>query len=97
MQAIALCCKQISTAVKRAGIAKLYGLAGEQNSTGDDQKKLDVMSNEIMTNALRNSGVCAVLVSEEDEEPIIVPEGNQGKVRTRMKPKERSDDQLHLY
>jgi len=68
MNAIALSCKQIATAVKRAGIAKLYGLHGEQNSTGDDQKMLDVMSNDIMINALKNSGVCSVLVSEEDEE-----------------------------
>ena len=42
---------------------------------------LDVMSNDIMINALRNSGVCSVLVSEEDEEPIIVPTEQQGKVR----------------
>ena len=66
--------------MKRAGIAKLYGLAGDQNSTGDDQKMLDVMSNDIMINALRNSGVCSVLVSEEDEDPIIVPKEQQGKV-----------------
>jgi fructose-1,6-bisphosphatase I len=58
--------------VSRAGVAKLYGLAGEVNSTGDDQKKLDVLSNDMMINALVHSGVCSVLVSEENEEPIIV-------------------------
>ncbi|GMH98945.1 hypothetical protein TrVE_jg3045 [Triparma verrucosa] len=92
MQAIALSCKQISTAVKRAGIAQLYGLAGEMNSTGDDQKKLDVMSNDIMINALRNSGVCSVLVSEEDEEPIIVPEGMQGKYCVAFDPLDGSSN-----
>jgi len=40
MNAIATSCKLITSAVQRAGIAHLYGLAGEVNSTGDDQKKL---------------------------------------------------------
>ena len=72
MNAIATSCKLITAAVQRAGVAKLYGLAGEVNSTGDDQKKLDVLSNDMMINALVNSGVCSILVSEENEEPIIV-------------------------
>ena len=72
MNAIATSCKLITSAVQRAGIAKLYGLAGEQNSTGDDQKKLDVLANDMMINALVSSGVCSVLVSEENEEPIFV-------------------------
>ena len=42
-------CKLISSAVSRAGVHQLYGLAGEVNSTGDDQKKLDVMSNGLAT------------------------------------------------
>lgn len=72
LNSIAISCKLISSAVSRAGVAKLYGLAGEVNSTGDDQKKLDVLSNDMMINALVHSGVCSVLVSEENEEPIIV-------------------------
>ncbi len=65
MNSIATSCKLITSAVNRAGVAKLYGLAGEVNSTGDDQKKLDVMSNVMMINALVHSGVCSILVSEE--------------------------------
>ena len=38
MNAIGTSCKLITSAVQRAGVAKLYGLAGEVNSTGDDQK-----------------------------------------------------------
>jgi len=76
MNSIALSCKSISTAVKRAGISNLYGLAGEVNATGDDQKKLDILSNDIMVNALKNSGVCSVLVSEENEDIIICPNAN---------------------
>jgi fructose-1,6-bisphosphatase len=56
------------------------GEAGTDNVTGDQQKKLDVLSNEMMVNSLVNSGVCAVLVSEENEEAIIVPESLAGKL-----------------
>lgn len=92
MNAIGTSCKLITSAVQRAGIARLYGLAGEVNSTGDDQKKLDVLSNDMMINALKNSGVCAVLVSEENEEPIMVPQGRQGKYCVAFDPLDGSSN-----
>ena len=45
MSAMGMACKGITRAVRKAGIAGLLGMAGEQNSTGDDVKKLDVLSN----------------------------------------------------
>lgn len=45
---------------------------------GEEQKKLDVLSNDIMVNALRASGKTAVLVSEELEDAIIIEERNRG-------------------
>ena len=92
MNAIATSCKLISSAVQRAGISHLYGLAGEVNSTGDDQKKLDVLSNDIMINALVHSGVCCVLVSEENEEPIYIPESKQGKFCVAFDPLDGSSN-----
>lgn len=92
MNAIATSCKLITSAVQRAGVAKLYGLAGEVNSTGDDQKKLDVLSNDMMINALVHSGVCSVLVSEENEEPIVVPAGRQGKFCVAFDPLDGSSN-----
>jgi fructose-1,6-bisphosphatase I len=92
MNAIATSCKLITSAVQRAGIARLYGLAGEMNSTGDDQKKLDVLSNDMMINALVNSGVCSVLVSEENEEPIIVPPEKRGKFCVAFDPLDGSSN-----
>lgn len=92
LNAIGTSCKLITSAVQRAGVAQLYGLAGEVNSTGDDQKKLDVMSNDMMINALVNSGVCAVLVSEENEEPIIVPKSKAGKYCVAFDPLDGSSN-----
>ncbi len=55
------------------------GLAGETNVQGEDQKKLDVLSNDIMVNALRASGKTAVLVSEELEDAIIIEQKQRGR------------------
>ena len=44
MTAILTAVKAISSAVRKAGIAKLYDLSGNTNVTGDDVKKLDVLS-----------------------------------------------------
>jgi fructose-1,6-bisphosphatase I len=46
---------------------------------GEEQKKLDVLSDEIMVNALRASGKCAVLVSEEREQAIFIEDRLKGK------------------
>lgn len=92
LNSIATACKLITSAVQRAGVAKLYGLAGEVNSTGDDQKKLDVLSNDMMINALTHSGVCSVLVSEENEEAIMVPRGRSGKFCVAFDPLDGSSN-----
>lgn len=55
------------------------GLAGETNVQGEEQKKLDVLSNDIMINALRASGKTAVLVSEELDDAIVIEERFRGK------------------
>eukprot|EP00929_Paragymnodinium_shiwhaense_P094038 TRINITY_DN5440_c0_g1_i1.p1 TRINITY_DN5440_c0_g1~~TRINITY_DN5440_c0_g1_i1.p1 ORF type:complete len:356 (-),score=130.10 TRINITY_DN5440_c0_g1_i1:190-1257(-) len=72
MNTIQHACKVCANAIKKAGPCDLYGLAGQQNSTGDDVKKLDVISNVIWVDCLKGSGVCSLLVSEEEEEPIII-------------------------
>jgi fructose-1,6-bisphosphatase I len=53
----------------------LTGLAGSSNTTGDEQKKLDVISNDLFIEAMRSSGRCALLVSEEEENIVTFPKG----------------------
>jgi fructose-1,6-bisphosphatase I len=55
------------------------GLAGDTNVQGEEQKKLDVLSNDIMVNALRASGKTAVLVSEELDDAVIIEDRYKGK------------------
>jgi fructose-1,6-bisphosphatase I len=42
------------------------------HSTISTTPQLDLLSDEIMIDALVKSGTCALLVSEEQEEPIVV-------------------------
>ena len=61
MTSIQLACKTIATAVRKAGIAGLYGLQGSVNVQGEDVKKLDIVANENFINALKVCVRCAVL------------------------------------
>jgi len=78
ISSIGTACKQIGSLVNRAGISNLTGLAGEQNVQGEDQKKLDVISNEVFSNCLRTSGRTGVIASEEEDQPVAVEETFSG-------------------
>ncbi|XP_012260279.2 fructose-1,6-bisphosphatase 1 [Athalia rosae] len=71
--------KAVSSAVRKAGIANMYGIAGSTNVQGEEVKKLDVMSNELFINMLTSSFTTCLLVSEENETVIEVEIGKQGK------------------
>lgn len=49
------------------------GIAGHINVTGDEVKKLDVLSNDLVINMLQASYSTCVLVSEENKEAVITP------------------------
>lgn len=92
MNGTALACKAIARAVRKAGIAGLYGLAGTENSSGDDVKKLDLLSNEMMITALMQTGKCAALISEENEEPILAPAESSGRFVVAFDPLDGSSN-----
>nr|XP_015815782.2 fructose-1,6-bisphosphatase 1 [Nothobranchius furzeri] len=71
--------KAISSAVRKAGIANLYGIAGSTNVTGDQVKKLDILSNDLVINMIKSSFTSCVLVSEENDRAIIVEPERRGK------------------
>ncbi|KAK1244721.1 hypothetical protein MKX07_003520 [Trichoderma sp. CBMAI-0711] len=66
--------KSIAYYIRRATLVNLTGLAGSANVTGDDQKKLDVISNDLFIEAMRSCGKVAMLVSEEEEKEIHFPQ-----------------------
>lgn len=50
------------------------------NVTGDDVKKLDVLSNDLVINMLRASYSTCCMVSEENKEIIITPKDKRVKI-----------------
>ncbi|KAI9809658.1 MAG: hypothetical protein M1825_000090 [Sarcosagium campestre] len=71
--------KSIAYYIRRSTLINLTGLAGSSNTTGDDQKKLDVIGNDLFINAMRSSGRVSMLVSEEEEEVITFHESSKAR------------------
>lgn len=53
LSSISMACKQIAALVQRASISNLTGVQGAVNVQGEDQKKLDVVSNEVILKTLK--------------------------------------------
>jgi len=70
--AIKNCSILIENKISRASFENSLGAIDHVNASGDVQKKLDVIANDIMINALTDTTHCSVLLSEENEEPIIL-------------------------
>lgn len=68
-------CKEIAGLVTRGGINDLNGVAGSENIQGEAQKKLDIISNDVMVRHLSSSGHLAAMLSEEVEGIIRMPSG----------------------
>ncbi|MEJ2645593.1 MAG: class 1 fructose-bisphosphatase [Gammaproteobacteria bacterium] len=66
-------CKKISCAVNRGGLIGVLGSADTENVQGETQKKLDVISNDVMVQALEWTGHLAAMASEEMDDPLPIP------------------------
>jgi fructose-1,6-bisphosphatase I len=73
IETIARACKAISTRVNKGALADGLGGAGTKNVQGEAQKKLDVLSNEILLEANEWGGSLAALASEEMDDPRPIP------------------------
>jgi len=73
IETIARACKGISTRVNKGALADGHGSLGTENVQGEVQKKLDVLSNEILLEANEWGGNLAALASEEMEDPRPIP------------------------
>lgn len=78
--------KAIAYYIRRATLVNLTGLAGQANATGDDQKKLDVIGNDIFIEAMRSSGKCALVVSEEEEDIIFFKDKSDARYAVACDP-----------
>ena len=70
---IVTACKKISHLVNRGNLVGVLGSAGSENVQGEVQKKLDIITNDIMVNALNWTGHLAGMASEEVDDIISIP------------------------
>ena len=66
-------CKAISNSVNKGALVGVLGSAGSENVQGETQKKLDIVSNDIMIKANEWGGHLAGMASEEMEEIYPIP------------------------
>jgi fructose-1,6-bisphosphatase I len=70
---IVTACKQISHRVNRGALIGVLGSADSENVQGEVQKKLDIITNDIMVKALDWGGHLGGMASEEIDDPIKIP------------------------
>lgn len=91
--ALASACIEIANKLRTAGLsADVLGAAGATNIQGEEQQKLDVLANTILTDALRPLTSVAAIVSEEDDEPIILSESPSAKFLVIFDPLDGSSN-----
>jgi fructose-1,6-bisphosphatase I len=70
LNAVAATCVDISRLVARGAIADVLGVQGSQNVQGEEQKQLDVITNDMLIEAGRACGAVAAIASEEMDETV---------------------------
>ena len=73
LETVARACKTIGHAVGKGALGGVLGAAGTTNVQGEAQKKLDVLSNEILVEASSWGGFLAGMASEEMDDPMGIP------------------------
>jgi fructose-1,6-bisphosphatase I len=63
--------KRIAHALSHAGLTGSHGSAGSANVQGEEQKKLDVVANDILLETFDYGGLVTLAASEEMEEPHV--------------------------
>jgi len=91
---IGVAAKIVNREVNKAGLLNILGAAGSENVTGDKVQKLDLYANEKLIECLCNSGECAGIASEENEEfiPIQPMDGKDSKYVVVMDPLDGSSN-----
>ena len=73
IEVVARACKRIAIAVNKGALGDVLGSADSENIQGEVQKKLDVISNEVLIEANEWGGHLAALASEEMDTIHVVP------------------------
>lgn len=70
---VATACKRLARLVSLGELAGVLGAAGQENVQGEEQKKLDVIANEVFIDTMQRSGFLAAIASEEMDSHYAIP------------------------
>jgi fructose-1,6-bisphosphatase I len=73
IEVVARACKRIAISVNKGALGEVLGSAGSENVQGEVQKKLDIISNEVLIEANEWGGHLAAMASEEMDSIHVVP------------------------
>ena len=73
IEIVARACKRIAIAVNKGELGEVLGSADSENVQGEVQKKLDIISNEVLIEANEWGGHLAAMASEEMDTIHVVP------------------------
>jgi len=74
---LAVAAKIVSNEVNKAGLVDILGYTGDVNVQGEQVKKLDIYANDIFTKSMDYFGLIAALASEEEDDLIRMPKGDE--------------------
>lgn len=90
LTAIADGCRDIARQISRGALGGVLGAAGAENVQGEEQKKLDVIANDILKSLLQAEPSVRALASEEEEQ--IVPANADGRFLVAFDPLDGSSN-----
>jgi fructose-1,6-bisphosphatase I len=86
--------KMVNKKINKAGLVDIIGRSGDINIQGEDQQKLDVYADEIFIGALRSSGECCGVATEENQNEIVFSDtfASEGKYIVCIDPLDGSSN-----
>jgi len=84
--------KRIARELALAGLSRLHGSAGSDNVSGEEQKKLDVVANDILLDTFDYGGLVSVAASEELDEPHVYGNASDGRYAVLFDPMDGSSN-----
>ncbi|ROQ30493.1 class 1 fructose-bisphosphatase [Gallaecimonas pentaromativorans] len=71
LQTVGVACKEINFRLHQGALAGVLGSTEDENVQGEVQKKLDVISNDLLKDLLLQSGLVKALASEEEDDIVV--------------------------
>ena len=91
-RSLELAAKMVNRDVRKAGLVDILGNQGSTNIQGEEQKKLDIIANDIFIANLERSGEVCMIISEENDDVYYVEGAENEKYVVAMDPLDGSSN-----